>query len=77
MNRGPQRVHDLIVKFGQLDGISFLLKRTYGAQILAPVMTLLAGVVSDLDLVTETFINDESKHDVEGVILLVCWYLFM
>jgi hypothetical protein len=38
-------------------------------------MALLAGVVSDSAFVIDTFINDDSQHAVEGVILLVCWYL--
>ena len=40
-------------------------------------MALLAGVVSDLAFVFDTFRNNESQHAVEGLNLLVCWYLVM
>jgi len=40
-------------------------------------VALLAGPVSGLAVVMDTFINDDSQLAVEGVILLVCWYLVM
>jgi len=70
LNRGPQRVHDLRITFGQLDEISFCMKWTYGAQILALVVALLAGVVSDVAFVIGNFINEEIQHTVEDAILL-------
>ena len=46
------------------------MKWTYGAQILALVVALLAGVVSDVAFVIGNFINEEIQHTVEDAILL-------